>query len=40
MGAIKMAKVIDYIGIITFLLAMGNLDMESGVYHSGRPVQP
>ena len=27
-------------GIITFFLVTGNLDMESGVYQSGRPVRP
>ena len=40
MGTIKITEVIDYKGIITFFLAMGNLGIESGVYHSGRPVRP
>ena len=40
MGAIKITKVMDYKGIITCLLAMGNLGMESGVYHSRRPFWP
>ena len=39
MGAIKITKVIDYIGDYHILLARGNLGMESGVYQSRRPVQ-
>ena len=40
MGAIKITKVTDYIGIIIFFLVKGNLGMESGVYQSGRAVRP
>ena len=39
MGAIKITKVIDYIGGHYFFLAVGNLGMGSGVYQFGRPVQ-
>ena len=31
-----MTKVIDYIGVFTFFLAMGTLGMESGIYLGGQ----
>ena len=38
MDAIRITKVINYIGDYYILLATGNLGIESGVYQSGRPV--
>ena len=40
MGALKITKMVDYIGDHYFFLAAGNLGTGSAVYQFGRPVRP